>query len=172
MTTKASAAALKASQAVQDIIDSLPLEDLLGAPALLQALAKDKAAKFVGPKQPKVLLTTEEKKAKRNDSQRALRATAEGRAYANAASKKSIAARKAREAAVLANMKALLDALQPAADVAETIALKEEASIAAEEAEAAEEVLEVPVKPAKKASKKGGKKAIEEATAEVGEAAL
>jgi hypothetical protein len=147
---------LAVQQEVQAIINEMPLEDLLGAPIP----APVKPAKFVGPKAPKVVLTEAEKKAKRNEAQKALRATPEGRAYANAASKKSIAAKKERRDAELARLKALVAALEPvqpeapAADVAAAIALKEEEA-------------EVIKKPSTKA--RGSKKTAQE---QVGEATL
>ena len=70
-------------------IKTLSLTDLLGASMPFKAT-------MAAVKAPKVTLTTEEQKAKRNEAQRLLRSTPEGKAYANEASKKSIAKKKAK----------------------------------------------------------------------------
>lgn len=119
-------------------VASASLVDLLGTP-----IAFSKAPK--APKGPRILLTEEEKKAKRNEAQKALRATPEGRTYANAASKKSIALKKAKIAAELEALKALVATLAP------------QDEIVAEETPKAEETVVEPskkVSKAKKASKK------------------
>lgn len=92
------------------IIASMSLNDLLGVPTLTPK-AKVKATQ--GTKVPRVVLTAEELKAKRNEAQKALRSTPEGRAYANEASKRSIAKKKARLQMEMDTLKALVDAIKP-----------------------------------------------------------
>lgn len=128
-------------------IAALSLNDLLGTPEVY--VAPTQAAKV--PRVSRALLTNEEKKAARNAAQKLLRSTPEGKAYANAASKKSIAAKKARVEAELAALKAAVEAITTAPEAVVEAALE-----VAEEAveEAAPEVVAEPVKKAKKPSKK------------------
>ena len=124
------------------VIASMSLNDLLGTPT---ATPKAKVKAMQGTKVPRVVLTAEELKAKRNETQKALRSTPEGRAYANEASKRSIAKKKARLEAEMATLKALVDAIKPEA-IVEAIQ---------------EAVVEVVVKKATKKPSKNSKAVIE-----------
>ena len=115
-------------------IKALTLTDLLGAPMPFKAT-------MVAAKAPRVTLTTEEQKAKRNEAQRLLRSTPEGKAYANEASKKSIAKKKAR---MLAEAEALKG----------TVVTEETAPTPTEVTEAIEEIIEIVAPKAPKKTKK------------------
>ena len=69
-----------------------------------------KSVEVIETKPSKRALTPEESRARKNDKQRALRATPEGRAYANAASKKSVVVKKQRAEAVKALINERIDA--------------------------------------------------------------
>ena len=75
------------------------LQELTAQDIIAVHQAHKEAAATVGSKSTqRTVLTAEEKRLRKNEYQRALRSTPEGRAYANEASKKSIAAKKRAEA--------------------------------------------------------------------------
>ena len=127
-------------------VANMSLNDILGVP---MPTSKSKSKATQGPKVPRVVLTAEEQKAKRNEAQRLLRSTPEGKAYANEASKRSIAAKKARIAAELEALKAQVAVLAAVPVVDEEPVITEE-----------------PVAEVKKAAKKPSKKAVKAALVE------
>ena len=130
-TSKKSPAAMTDKQllaAAQAQIAAMTDAALLGTPTPFGKAAKAPKAPKV-PKAPRVVLSTEEQKAKRNESQRVLRSTPEGKAYANAASKKSIALKKARIQAELDALKALVALLPVPAASTEEVAPVVEAPV-------------------------------------------
>ena len=112
---------MTASNTTKTALASMSLNDLLGTPTPYVAPAKP-------AKVARVLLTDEEKKAKRNEAQRALRSSPEGKAYANEASKRSIAKKKAAIAAELEALRAIVATVVAVevAEVAEVVEVSQE----------------------------------------------
>jgi len=98
----------KVVSAPRAVIKAMSLAELLGE--CVPYVAPVQATK--APRAARSSMTAEEKKAARNAAQRLLRSTPEGKAYANAASKKSIALKKARLEAEKAELLAKVEALE------------------------------------------------------------
>lgn len=106
---------IKALNDALTLLSQMTAADLLRVRAVHKTISADVVKALMQPLEREVrrALTAEERRARKNEAQRAFRATPEGRAYANEASKKSVAAKKHAEA-----VKAL---------VAERIAVQKEA---------------------------------------------
>lgn len=87
---------IKALDEALTLLSKMTAADLLRVRAVHKTISADVVKALMQPLEQEVhrALTAEQRRARKNEAQRAFRATPEGRAYANEASKKSVAAKK------------------------------------------------------------------------------